>query len=625
MPRSNTKFVTLTLSGWRAGIGPDGNPADHLTPLMVAGDPNADPPDSPDARIDPNLPTSAYTGVGSLLVNDTYISTGVAISPYHVLTTAHSLDLEGDDGEIDVFPEAVILTFNIDGDQSLQIAASDLAIYPDYTGFDSSFQNDLAIITLSEPLPDSVTIYPIYTEPLPAQTIITMVGYGTTGDGVQGQIPGSASLDTKRVGQNQVEDLSRLASRVAWSDEIFLFDFDAPDGSTNTLKRLGSGSGLGNDVETTLGPGDSGSPSFVTIDGVTYLAGINTFSIDSRRFSNPETGSPGLFGSVAGGVLLSDPDKLAWINSFLDPLSQPGSLSGNLWVDQNQDGQQSADEPGLGGWLVFLDNNQNGVADADEPQTQTDSNGTYLFTDLPTGTYEVAVEPQPNWVQTFPTSGDVVVLAADFSNDQGDPSLDGFTIDNTGAAVTGLWHLSTGRGSQDGHSADDSLYFGTGETATGGGTYDVGDTAGQVLSPILDLRGLTTADLSFNYFLEVEPSLLGDRVSVAVSQNGGEFETIATKSDELVVALDSDAWMTLVVDLTPYVGSEIQLQFGFDTGDSFANNFEGWYIDDVVVQGTTSSIQTVAVEPGSSADQINFGFTPVDGGSLQESANLAWI
>ena len=103
----------------------------------------------------------------------------------------------------------------------------------------------------------------------------------------------------------------------------------------------------------------------------------------------------------------------------------------------------------------------------------------------------------------------VDIFNADFNDAAGNPDLDGFTIDNTGATVAGLWDLSTGRGADAGHTTDDSFYFGTGEGAGGGGNYDVvndiGDnTAGRITSPMISLAGATAAELTFNYFLQTE-------------------------------------------------------------------------------------------------------------------------
>ena len=81
----------------------------------------------------------------------------------------------------------------------------------------------------------------------------------------------------------------------------------------------------------------------------------------------------------------------------------PGEISGSKWNDLDEDGEWDEDEPGLAGWTIYLDTNENGELDEDEVSTVTDEDGNYSFTDLEFGTYVVAEELQPNWVQTSPS------------------------------------------------------------------------------------------------------------------------------------------------------------------------------------------------------------------------------
>jgi hypothetical protein len=595
------------------------NPLDlsdfNIQPLIVAGDPNGNPPDSPEDRVDPNTTTSPYAGVGSLEIvlpgEGDFLGSGTAISPRHILTAGHVLDIVNEDGIADPAPENVIFNLNVGGDLSQSITASELHIFPEYEGFSNSLNNDLAIVTLSSDLPDDVPIYDIYRDPLVPDDILTLVGYGTSGNGIDGYEEGTASPSIKRTGNNQVEDLEILTPLLPELSEVFMFDFDGPDASTNSFAFLGSGLTLGNDIETTVGPGDSGGPSFLMDGDTPVLAGVNTFAFAFPNFGTPESGiTQGVFGTGGGGVVLSEPDKLAWIDGIIGSVvgDEPGSISGTKWNDINGDGVQDAGEPGLEGWTIFLDLNENGSLDTDEPNTLTDASGNYTFLDLAPGTYTVAEVLQPGWMQTAPSVGTFELLNADFSDDTGAPSLDGFTIDNTGASVDGLWHLSTGRGNQSGHSADDSLYFGTGEGANGGGNYDVGDTAGRIVSPVIDLSSLASAELSFNYFLNVEPFQGTDFARVQVARDGGSFQTIASKGDGLnVVPNSAPSWRSATLDLTPYAGSEIQIQFDFDTLDSSFNTLEGWYVDDVVVSGESNGTHVVTVGSGEEIDEINFG------------------
>jgi hypothetical protein len=172
----------------------------------------------------------------------------------------------------------------------------------------------------------------------------------------------------------------------------------------------------------------------------------------------------------------------------------------------------------------------------------------------------------------------VPFFTADFES-----GAQGFTINNGPVAghVAGLWHLSTGRGTQAGHSATHSFYFGQGEGPGGGGNYNVGNTAGNITSAALALPAGTSITLSFNYVLQTEGNGPFDVASVQVSSNGGAtFTTVASSTSSAQLPLSS-TWRAAAFDLSAFAGQTVLLRFNFDTIDSIANNFEGWYVDDV--------------------------------------------
>ncbi len=202
-------------------------------------------------------------------------------------------------------------------------------------------------------------------------------------------------------------------------------------------------------------------------------------------------------------------------------------------------------------------------------------------------------------VRVFTTTNIDDAFVADFSDGGGDPSLDGFTFDNSGGDI-GLWHLSTGRGVDAGHSADDSLYFGTGEDAGGNGTYDVGHAAGRVTSPEIDLTAATGATLTYSHFLETEGAAnIGfDVAAVRVSENGGAFTTIASNATSSLLEDPTSEFETIELNLDAFVGSTIRIQFDFDTADDEFNDFEGWYVDDVAVVTETPVCAIADIQVG---------------------------
>ncbi len=278
----------------------------NLQPAIVAGSPSASPADTPSARIDPNTTSSPYAGVGSVQATfgaDTFIGTGAAFSPYHILTAAHVLDLNND-GTIDVTPANVVFHLNFGGNLTHNIAAASLAVHPDWTGFsnpEGNIHDDIAVITLSSPLPLGVPIYPLYASPVALGTTFIHVGYGQSGNGENPIYTVGPSFSVKRSGSNNA-DLFESDDEGGSDFELYAFDFDGPTADTNFVGGLT----LDNKVETTLGGGDSGGPAFINDGGILKIAGNNTFISQFITGPNPDDLGPAapLFGSAAGGMLI---------------------------------------------------------------------------------------------------------------------------------------------------------------------------------------------------------------------------------------------------------------------------------------------------------------------------------
>ena len=184
--------------------------------------------------------------------------------------------------------------------------------------------------------------------------------------------------------------------------------------------------------------------------------------------------------------------------------------------------------------------------------------------------------------------GGGTLFQADFET-----GLQGFTVTNALGNGNGLWHLSTGRGANAGHSASTSLYYGEGEGEGGGGTYDTGGiNEGAVVSPLISLVGAAApVSLEFNYLLQTEGNASFDVALVEIStNNGASFFTVASANTAGPLTNNTaGAWLHATVDLSAYAGSQLFLRFHFNTVDSVANTFEGWYVDDITILSAQAS------------------------------------
>lgn len=230
------------------------------------------PADMPSARIDSG---GLYESVGALEISvdrSSYLGSGTALSRHWVLTAGHNADFD-DDGQVD---SELSVNFHLPGYGSY--SADSFSLHPDFTGFSNpSIQHDLCLLYFDDPLPEF--LFPILGNSLTLDATATLVGYGRSGYGSYGYTT-SASLTDRRVGYNVIDEID---------SGLYRYDFDDPN----------TGDGLGNDVESIIGPGDSGGA--LLLNGA--LVGVNTFT----------EGYGGLFGDIGGGVDLTN--EWGWIAS----------------------------------------------------------------------------------------------------------------------------------------------------------------------------------------------------------------------------------------------------------------------------------------------------------------------
>ena len=201
-----------------------------------------------DALVDLNLPGGA----------------GTLIAPRWVLTAAHAAALMKKDGhQVKIAGRAYDVVKTV--------------VYPG----GGEGKDDLALLELGEPAA-GVTPVPVYEGRAESSgDVVTFLGQGFTGDGVTG--PGTRD-GVRRAATNRIESV-----REKW----LTFVFDAPPAGT--------------DLEGISGPGDSGGPAFLTVDGKMFVAGVSSGQ-DSRA-----TGKEGVYGVTEYYVRVSS--YAEWIRS----------------------------------------------------------------------------------------------------------------------------------------------------------------------------------------------------------------------------------------------------------------------------------------------------------------------
>jgi SdrD B-like domain/Secretion system C-terminal sorting domain len=147
----------------------------------------------------------------------------------------------------------------------------------------------------------------------------------------------------------------------------------------------------GNYLFTNVTPGNGYSVGFTPPAGTAFTTSTGAVSQVANSDANTTTGRTGTFNVAAG-------EQVTYVDAGLVSMSTTlASLGDRVWYDNNRDGDQDADEPGISGVTVNLFRpgfGPDGIAgNADDNNVVatrvTDAYGNYIFNGLTPGIYQV--------------------------------------------------------------------------------------------------------------------------------------------------------------------------------------------------------------------------------------------
>ncbi|HSC27231.1 MAG TPA: trypsin-like serine protease [Vicinamibacterales bacterium] len=133
-----------------------------------------------------------------------------------------------------------------------RFGVSDVIAHPDWA---RRGPHDLALVLLADAV-EGIAPIPVYRGDDESGRIVTFVGRGGTGDGRTGPVREDR---IKRAATNRIEEAD---------DRWLLFTFDEPPGGT--------------DLEGISGPGDSGGPALIDVNGSWHVAGVSVWGRQGR-------------------------------------------------------------------------------------------------------------------------------------------------------------------------------------------------------------------------------------------------------------------------------------------------------------------------------------------------------
>jgi hypothetical protein len=249
---------------------------DRTTPVVGAYYSDASTTSDPAFNGVVEIENSDKSGTGALMFGGNYILTAA-----HVVTNSAGQKLPG---TIKFYPNSSNIFL-----PPISFTAADVSIVQGYVPNGTSVvPNDVAVINIYGNAPSGIAGYELYRSDDEIGKSFTMVGFGYTGNGTNGERVTPPPY-LKRIGINTFEATGADIRQPAFFRNL-VFDFDngTPAGN-ELLNRYGVDSTTGETnsnilIETNFARGDSGGPGFIKSDGRLLIAGVVSFGTTGFAF-----------------------------------------------------------------------------------------------------------------------------------------------------------------------------------------------------------------------------------------------------------------------------------------------------------------------------------------------------